>query len=173
MLDNYTVDSGQGAFVWANLVEVGSMTAIVMISWVKFIVSVVIKYLPCSNAGIYSKIRRAFLEQKLHKRRPFYTKQNGRPDGKHSRLVHSWQVAFKSKPIPALPWCPSTKINASLWSKEMPSSWNLTHCFPLFFLVCSITDYGECPCVGEVTCNLKAGSQYDARAYVLHCIEFV
>ena len=77
---------------------------------------------------------------------------NGGPDGKHSRLVRSWQVAFKSKPIPALPRCPSNKINTSFRSKGTPSLWNLTHHFHLWlFLVCSIIDYGDCPCVGELS----------------------
>ena len=70
--------------------------------------------------------------------------ENGRLDGKHSRLPRSWQVAFKSKPIPALPRCPSNKINTSL----------LMHRFHLpLFLVCSFTDYGECPCMGELSCT--------------------
>ena len=81
------------------------------------IYSVVIKHLPCSNARICPKFG-ASLEQKLHKGRPFYTKCNGRPDGKHSHLVRSWQMAFESKPIPALPRCPSNKVNTSfLWVK--------------------------------------------------------
>ena len=137
------------------------MTAIVTISCVKFcpdkgflsaIYHLVIKYLPRSSAGICPQVHRASLERKLHERRPFYTKRNGGPDGKHSRLVSSWQVAFKSKLFPALPRCPSNKINTSLQSKEAPSSWKLMHRFHLwFFLVCSITDYGECLCVGKLS----------------------
>ena len=78
--------------IWSKL---GLWLAIVKISWVKFcpdkgflsaIYCVVIKYLSCSSAGVYSQVRRTFLEQKLHER-SFYTKRNGRPDGKHSDLV--------------------------------------------------------------------------------------
>ena len=127
-----------------NLVKVRSITAIVTISCVKFcpdkdflfaIYCSVIKYLHYSSAGICSQVRRASLERELHERRPFYTKRNGGPDGKHNRLVSSWQVAFKSKPFPALPRCPSNKINTSFQSKEAPSSWNLTHRFHLWFFL--------------------------------------
>ena len=111
------------------------------------IYSVVIKYLPCSSVWICSQVHRASVARKQHERRPFYTKRKWR-----TRLVRSWQVAFKSKPIPALPRCPSNKINTYFQSKETPSLWNLTHRFHLwFFLVCSITDYGDCPCVGELS----------------------
>ena len=61
-------------------------------------------------------------------------------------------VAFKFTPTPALPRCLSNKINTSLRSKEKPSTRNLTQNFHLWFaLVCSITHYGKCPCVGELS----------------------
>ena len=108
----------------------------------------------CFSVGICSQVHRAFVEQKLHKR-SFYAKHNGGPDSKHSRLVCFWQVAFESKPTPALPrYLSNNKINTSLQSKEKPSWQILTHCFHLwFFLVCSITHYGKCG--RTVTRNFK------------------
>ena len=39
-----------------------------------------------SDSGQFT-VHRAFVERKLHKRRSFYAKRNGGPDGKHSCLV--------------------------------------------------------------------------------------
>ena len=62
------------------------------------------------------------------------------------------QVAFKFTPFPALPRCLSNKIITSLLSKQKPARWNLTHFFHLWFvLVCSVTHYGICLCVGELS----------------------
>ena len=72
--------------------------------------------------------------------------------GQHSCLVHFWQVAFEFTPTPALPRCPSNKINTALRSKEKPSRWKLMHRFHLWFvLACSITHYGKCPCMGKLS----------------------
>ena len=46
-------------------------------------------HVPCFSVGISSQVHRAFVEQKLPKRRSFYAKRNGGPDGKHSCLVCS------------------------------------------------------------------------------------
>ena len=84
-------------------------------------------------APVHSQGHRAFIARKLHKEGHFTPTINGGPDGKHRHLVHSWQVTFKCKPTPALPRCPSNKINTTLQSKELPSSWNLMHRFHLWF----------------------------------------
>ncbi|MCG8621206.1 MAG: hypothetical protein MJE68_04270, partial [Proteobacteria bacterium] len=66
---------------------------------------------------------------------------------------------------PALPRCLSNKINTSLRSKEKPSTGNLTQSFNLrFALVCSITHYGKCPCVGEL-------SPVTLITYLLNCAD--
>ena len=137
-----------------NLVEVMSMTAIVTTSCIKVypdkgflsaIYSVVIKYLPCSNAGVNSKVRRA--SHKSYTEEGHFTPgQNGRPDSEHSRPGHSRQVAFNLNPFQHCPDVQAARMN-------------LMHRFHLwFFLVCSTTDSGECLCVGDLSCthNLKA-----------------
>ena len=59
---------------------------------------------------------------------------------------------FQFTLTPALPRCPSNEINTSLWSKEKPSRRKLTHHFHLWFvLACSITHYGKCLCMGELS----------------------
>ena len=152
-IDN--IDIRNGYVFGQNLVKVRSMTTIVTILCVRFcpdkdflsaIYCLVLKYLSCSNAGIYSQVRRASLERKLHERRPFYTKCNGGPDGKHCRMVRSWQVAFKSKSIPALLRCPSSKINNQR-RLHLHETWRTMW----FFLVCSIIGYGECTYIGELS----------------------
>ena len=74
-------------------------------------------------------------------------------------------MAFEFTLTPALPRCPSNKINTSLRSKEKPSRQKLTHRFHLWFvLACSITHYGKCPCVGELS---------PARVTLRECMENV
>ena len=70
-----------------------------------------------------------------------------------STLLQSLNLpANLCKPTPALPRCLSNKINPFLQLKEKLSWQNLTHRFHLcFLLVCSITHYGKCPCMGELS----------------------
>ena len=105
-----------------NLVEVRSMTAIVTISCIKFcldkgllsaIYSVVIKYLPRSNAGVYSQLCRVSLEQS-HMKEGHFT-----PDGKHSHLARSSQETILVLVPHRWPWYAPllTMGNARAWAK--------------------------------------------------------
>ena len=70
------------------------------------------------------------VEWKLHKRSgSFYAKHNhyGGPEGKHSRLVRFWQVAFESKPTPALHRCLSNKIETLLLWTYAPKKLFVMH----------------------------------------------
>ena len=91
-------------------------------------------------------------QRKATQKKVIYAKRNGGPGRQHGCLAAFWQVAFKFTPTPALPRCLSNKINTSLRSKEKSSTRNLMQSFHLWFaLVCSITHYGKCPCVGELS----------------------
>ena len=144
-----------------NLVEDRSMTASVTISCVKFcphkgflsaIYCVVIRYLPWPSAGIYSQVCRTSLGWKNHEKRLFYTKRSPVRNELDSCVNHLVCHSFTSKSIPALPRCPGNKNNTSLWSKEDAIFVKLDALFSFaYFLgICSITDYGECPCMGEL-----------------------
>ena len=104
VVDNYSVDSKLDAFAGKSQGYDGHILCQVLPRQ-RHVYSVIIKHLPCISAGIYSQVHRAFLEWKLHKRMLLYA------DSTHSCLVHFWQVAFKSKPTPALPRCVSNMIN--------------------------------------------------------------
>ena len=65
-------------------------------------------------------------------------------EGAGTPRLHLWLVAFNFTQTPALPRCLSNNINTSLWSKEKPFRWNLTHhCHLWFVLACFITNYGN------------------------------
>ena len=96
---------------------------------------------------------------KATQKKVIYAKRSGGADYQHSCLVRSWRVAFEFTPTPALPRCPSNKINTSLRSKEKLSRRKLMHSFHLWFVLACfiILTMGKCPCVGELSpITLKA-----------------
>ena len=108
----------------------------------------VIKYLPCSSAGICPQVHRASLEWELHQRRPFYTKHNGGPDGKHSHLVPDrWPSNLNY-----FQHCSDVQAaRITLLFKGGAIFMKLDAPFSFVVSLGILHYYGECPCVGKLS----------------------